>query len=62
MKTSVIMTSMLSAWTIAIAYYQIEMMTGVEIRLMLYAAIIVMAAGLYMGLYTKDNETSKEEA
>lgn len=52
MHTAKLMTSVLSAWGMAIAYEQIEVATGIEIRVLLAAAVITMAAGFYYGLRT----------
>lgn len=62
MKNSVLCYSVLAAWIMALAYDRIQMTTGVEIDMLLGGAIVTMVAGLYFGLYTKPNKTSKEEA
>ena len=62
MRTSITVWSMLSAWFMAVMYDRIEMMTGMEINVLLGAAITTMVGGLYFGLYANDKRTSKEEA
>ena len=62
MRTGVIMLYMSVAWAMAIAYDFIGMTIGVELDVLRYAAAITMTVGLYLGLHTKDKETSKEEA
>lgn len=61
MQTSTLMASVLSAWSMAVAYDRIEVATGIAIRPLLYIAIIVMAAGLYFGCQGR-KETTKEES
>lgn len=60
MQTGRLMASMISAWTMAIAYDQIEVATGVEIHLLLCAAVVTVVVGLCFGL-RNNNETKKEE-
>lgn len=60
MQTTRLMTSMLSAWGMAIAYDQIRVATGTEIHVLLLASVVTMVAGLYIGL-RNNNETKKEE-
>ena len=62
MRNSKLMTSMLSAWIMAVAYDYIERVTGTEVNVLLYAAVITIVAGLYFGLYAKDKGIKKEEA
>lgn len=61
MRRSVLMTSMLSAWAMAIAYYQIREASGVELTVLLCAAVITMIFGLYTGLRASNKQESKEE-
>jgi hypothetical protein len=58
MQTSTILTSTLSAWFMAIVYDFIEAATGIELRFIAYAAMAVMAIGIYRGL--RDNEETTE--
>lgn len=60
MQTGRLMASMISAWTMAVAYDQIEVATGTEIHLLLCAAVVTVVVGLYFGL-RNNNETKKEE-
>lgn len=60
MQTGKLMASMFSAWGMAIAYDQIEVATGTEVHVLLFAAVITMVVGLYVGLRT-NNETKKGE-
>lgn len=60
MRTSAIVASSVSAWFMAVVYYQIEVETGVELTLLLYTAIITMTIGLYLGC-KENKETLKEE-
>ena len=62
MRTSILIWSMLSSWLMAVVYDKIETMTGMEVDTLLVAAVITMVAGLYLGLYTNNKESSKEEA
>lgn len=61
MRKPVLFTSMLGAFFMALAYDQIEKVSGIEISLLLYAAVITMVVGLYTGLYTNNKQESKEE-
>ena len=61
MRTSTFVKSMLSAWFMAIIYYQVEVETGIELKPLLCASVITMAVGLYLGC-RNDKETTEEEA
>lgn len=61
MNTATVFTSVISAWSMAIAYYQIEIGTGIEVKPLLLAAVITLGIGLYFGC-RNNKETSKEEA
>lgn len=62
MQNVKLMTSAASSWAMALAYDFINRVTGHEVRILLYAGLVVLAVGLYVGLYAKNNETKKEEA
>lgn len=51
--------SMISAWSMSVIYYFIELKTGREITLLLGAAILTMIIGLYVS-YRKGKETEEE--
>lgn len=55
MRKSILIISMLIAWTLAATFNQIKLITGLEFDALLYAAIVTMIVGLYKGLY----ETNK---
>ena len=61
MKMSIIVATLLSAWAMAIIYYQVEIGTGIELKPLLYVAIITMTAGIYLGC-RENKETLEEEA
>lgn len=62
MRKSVLIVSMLVAWTLAAVFSQIKNITGLEFDGLLYAAISTMIFGLYKGLYktTNKNQAKKE--
>lgn len=47
MRQSTLMLNMLSAWIMAIVYDRIKVNTGIEIKLLLCASIVLMIVGLY---------------
>ena len=61
MRMSTMMVSAISAWIMAVVYDWIEVTTGMEIRPILYVAVLVMATGLYLGC-RNDKETARGEA
>lgn len=62
MQKSLLVISMLSSWAIAVVYYQINRATGMELKILLCAAIAVMMFGLCAGLRTKNECDTKEES
>ena len=61
MHTLTLKTSAIGAWIMAIIYDWIEVNTGFDFKLLLYAAIATLAIGLYVSC-TENNKTAKEEA
>ena len=61
MRIPTIKTSAIGAWIMAIIYDKIATMTGLEIRIILYAAIVLLAVGLYAS-GRENKETTKGEA
>lgn len=62
MRKTLLVTSILSSWGVAMIYYQINRITGMEPKTLLYIAIAVMVFGLYAGLYTNDKVDTREES
>ena len=62
MRKSILIISVLSAWSMAVIFSQIKSMTGLEIDVLLYAAIVTIIVGLCKGLYKKNKNQTKEEA
>ena len=61
MRKSVIVISILCALFIAVIFNQIKSVTGIEVNVLLYIAIAIMALGLYRGLYANNKDVEKEE-
>ena len=61
MQNVKLLISAVSSWAMALTYDWIKRVTGHEIRILLYAGLITLAIGLYVGLYAKNKETKKEE-
>lgn len=59
MQTTTVFMSVISAWAMAIAYYQIDVGTGIEFKPLLCAAIITLGIGLYYGC--RNNKITAEE-
>lgn len=60
MRSTILVGGTISAWILAIIYYQIKTIIGMDIEPLMYAAIITLVVGLYLGL--QDNkETEKGE-
>lgn len=62
MQNVKLLTSAVSSWIMAATYDIIDRVTGHEVRILLYAGLVVLAVGLYVGLYAKKNECEREEA
>lgn len=60
MQNSKLMAYTLSAWVMTLIYDYIEKVSGIEIGVLLCGAVVTMVAGLYFGLYAKNNETNKD--
>lgn len=61
MRKSVLISSTLIAWVMAIVYDKIEKTTGTELDTLLWAALITIAVGLYVGLYRNNEDRPKRE-
>lgn len=61
MRKSVLISSTLISWVMAIAYDQIKTATGTELSILLWAAIITIAIGLCVGLTRKNEDKPKIE-
>lgn len=61
MRKSVLISSTLIAWVMAIVYDKIEKTTGTELDALLWAALITIAVGLYVGLYRNNEDRPKRE-
>lgn len=48
MQRSTLMISLLGSWALAIIYDKVRINTGVEIKLLLWTAILTMIVGLYL--------------
>lgn len=46
----------------AVIYNEIKKVTGIEIDLLLYAALVIMVVGLCFGLCSDNKDKVKEEA
>lgn len=55
------MIGLLTAWVMAIIHYQIEMNTGLELNVLLYAAMAIGAISIYLAC-RNEKVTYKEEA
>ena len=62
MQTGRLMCGTLSAWGMAIAYDWINRVIGYDVKVLMYASVVTLIVGLYVGLCTNNNETEKEEA
>ena len=61
MQMSTLGATTIGSWILAIVYDWIEKTTGMEYRVLLYVAILMLTAGLYR--YCRTNkETTKGEA
>jgi hypothetical protein len=61
MRTSALATSAISAWIMTFIYDRIEKTIGMELDVLLFAAVATLVIGLYLGLYANNKETTKEE-
>ncbi len=62
MNQAMIVKTTLGSWTLAFIYDTIERMSGVEVNVLMWGAVIIMVGGLCFGLRAKNTETKKEEA
>lgn len=56
------MASTFSALALGVIYNQIRQITGLELILLLYIAIVLLAFGLYKGLHENNKMDEKEGA
>lgn len=62
MQKSIFMASTFSALALGVIYNQIRQITGLELILLLYIAIVLLAFGLYKGLHENNKMDEKEGA
>ena len=62
MQKPILVISILGAFVMAVIYNEIKKVTGIEIDLLLYAALAIMVVGLCFGLCSNNKDKVKEEA
>lgn len=62
MRKSMFGVSVLGSFLLAVVYDGIHKLTGLELRFMLYAAVILLLYGVYSKQYTNDETKSEEES
>ena len=62
MRKSRTVIATLGALGMAITYDKIKQVTGVELKVLLWAGILMLIFGLYTGLYTRNKHELEEEA
>lgn len=62
MDRSRLIIGVIGAWVFGLVYDFIQRTTGVELHVLLIAAIVSLVIGLYVGLYANETDSQRGEA